>query len=148
MAYNNYFPVTYQPVYSQQHQYPQAYSQMAAQAPVAPQNSNSIQWVQGEAGAKAYPLAPNSNALLMDAESEIFYIKSVDASGMPQPLRIFEYKEVFPVSETVDVSHSHDDKPEYATKEELNDIKKMLEEIKTNQSKHNKGDRNNGKQSL
>ena len=29
----------------------------------------------------------------MDSEDSIFYIKSTDQSGMPQPLRIFEYKE-------------------------------------------------------
>ena len=29
----------------------------------------------------------------MDSEGERFYLKSADASGMPMPLRIFEYKE-------------------------------------------------------
>ena len=29
----------------------------------------------------------------MDSESSTFYIKSTDASGMPQPLRIFDYTE-------------------------------------------------------
>ena len=153
MAYNNYFPVTYQPMYSQQYQQPYSTQIQPSQAPVAPQNNNSIQWVQGEAGAKAYPLPPNSNALLMDAECECFYIKSVDASGMPLPLRVFEYKEVLANNETIDMTHSHDEKPaeEYATKQELDDIKRMLEEIKsnqTNQQKRDKGDRNNGKQSV
>ena len=31
--------------------------------------------------------------LLMDSEKSSFYIKTVDASGMPQPLRIFDYAE-------------------------------------------------------
>ena len=31
--------------------------------------------------------------MLMDSESSTFYIKSTDASGMPQPLRIFDYTE-------------------------------------------------------
>ena len=30
----------------------------------------------------------------MDSESERFYIKSTDVSGMPQPLRVFEYHEI------------------------------------------------------
>ena len=30
----------------------------------------------------------------MDSESQKFYIKSADNSGMPMPLRTFEYKEV------------------------------------------------------
>lgn len=31
--------------------------------------------------------------LLMDSENSTFYIKTVDSSGMPQPLRIFDYTE-------------------------------------------------------
>ena len=60
--------------------------------PTNPQD-NSINWVQGEAGAKSYPVAPSQSVMLMDSENEVFYIKTVDASGMPLPLRIFDYKE-------------------------------------------------------
>ena len=49
-------------------------------------------WVQGEAGAKAYPVAPNSSVILMDSENNVFYIKSADASGMPM-MRTFDYTE-------------------------------------------------------
>mgnify|MGYP003428284166 FL=1 len=31
--------------------------------------------------------------MLMDAENPGFFLKSADASGMPMPLRIFDYKE-------------------------------------------------------
>lgn len=70
----------------------------AAQVPSAtPQqqtiSNNGINWVQGESGAKAYLLAPNQSAMLLDSEADVFYIKSSDASGMPLPLRIFDYKE-------------------------------------------------------
>lgn len=57
------------------------------------QSGAGILWVQGEEGAKAYMVAPNSSVLLMDSENSSFYIKSTDASGMPQPLRIFDYTE-------------------------------------------------------
>ena len=57
------------------------------------QQSNGIVWVQGEAGAKSFLVAPNQSVLLMDSESNVFYIKSSDASGMPLPLRVFEYTE-------------------------------------------------------
>lgn len=57
------------------------------------QNNNSIVWVQGEAGAKSYLVAPGQSVLLMDSESNVFYIKSSDASGMPMPLRVFDYNE-------------------------------------------------------
>ena len=88
MAYNPYFP-TY---------YPSASPYMPLQAPTTPQNapqtSNSgIVWVQGENAAKAYPVASGQSVLLMDSEESVMYIKSTDQSGMPLPLRIFDYSE-------------------------------------------------------
>lgn len=53
----------------------------------------SIIWVQGEAGAKSYPIAAGQTVLLMDSESSTFFIKSADLSGMPLPLRVFDYTE-------------------------------------------------------
>ena len=61
--------------------------------PMAQQWNNGLIWVQGEAGAKSYIVAPGNTVMLMDSEGERFYLKSADASGMPMPLRIFEYKE-------------------------------------------------------
>lgn len=65
------FPATYQPYYPQQ------------------QNS-SIIWVQGEAGAKSYLVAPNNTVQLWDSEAQTIYLKSADASGMPS-MRILDY---------------------------------------------------------
>ena len=93
MAYNNYFPMSYQPMYYQpQYQPPQV--QQAQQAAPAQQQSNGLIWVQGEGGAKSYLVAPNTTVMLMDSETQRFFLKSADASGMPLPLRTFEYKEV------------------------------------------------------
>ena len=61
--------------------------------PMSQQGNNGLIWVQGEAGAKSYIVAPGNTVMLMDSEGERFYLKSADASGMPMPLRIFEYKE-------------------------------------------------------
>lgn len=64
-------------------------------APTHPtQNGSGIMWVQGEAGAKSYLVGAGQSVLLMDSESSRFYIKSTDNSGMPMPLRVFEYKEI------------------------------------------------------
>lgn len=59
--------------------------------PAQPQSG--IIWVQGEAGARAYLTAPSQSVMLLDSEGDVFYIKSTDASGMPMPLRVFDYKE-------------------------------------------------------
>lgn len=99
MAFGNpyspgYMPGYYQmgqqmppPMPDQLAQLRQGYQQPAQQQPTP------IIWVQGEEGAKAYMVAAGNSVLLMDSESSVFYIKSTDASGMPQPLRIFDYTE-------------------------------------------------------
>lgn len=94
MAYNTYFP-QYYPNQVPMMQTPQ---QMPLQGPTMPQNAqaasgNGITWVQGEAAAKSFPVGAGQSALLMDSEESVFYIKSTDQSGMPQPLRIFDYTE-------------------------------------------------------
>jgi len=94
MAYNNGFPMSYQQMYPQyissfQPQMTQQQPQMMQQ----PVNDNGILWVQGEAGAKSWAVAPGKSVMLMDSESNTFYIKSSDNSGMPMPLRIFDYTE-------------------------------------------------------
>ena len=94
MAYNNYFPQTYTSpsyVYGGGATPAQTWT---APAPTTTQQVNAINWVQGEAGAKSVPVAPGQKVLLMDSETNVFYVKSSDVSGMPLPLRIFEYKEV------------------------------------------------------
>lgn len=79
MAYQNpYYPY-------QQYPYPQ---------PAQQRQDQGLVWVQGEAGAKSYLVAPGATVLLMDAEGSKFYLKSADASGVPLPLRVFEYKEL------------------------------------------------------
>ena len=89
MAYNNFYPQQY---------YPQQYYQ-PQNAPQMPQNSsanqgNGINWTRGgESGANAYPVGAGQSVLLMDADNPVFYIKTVDQSGMPMPLRVFDYTE-------------------------------------------------------
>lgn len=84
-------------------------NQMNCGYPLMPQTRNGITWVQGLEGAKAYPLIPNSNAVLMDSEADKFYIKTCDNVGMCN-LRSFSYKE--------EVAAAND----YVTKSELEEI--------------------------
>lgn len=94
--------------------------------------SNGLNWVQGEAGAKSYMVPPNSTVMLMDSESQRFFLKSTDISGMPQPLRVFEYHETTqnapktaPIEQTVDYSS-------FATKAEFEAFKGEIEGILKN----------------
>lgn len=122
MAYNNGFPISYQQIYPQYTYVPQQpiiQSQPVQSQPVT--NDNGIIWVQGEAGAKSWAVAPGKSVMLMDSENSVFYIKTTDNSGVPLPLRIFDYTErtqqnVAP-AETTQTPN-----PQYVTKEELEEI--------------------------
>lgn len=69
------------------------FQQMQPMQQPAQQQQQGILWIQGEAAAKSYPVAPGQTVLLMDSESNSFYLKSADQSGMPLPLRSFDYSE-------------------------------------------------------
>ncbi len=92
--YGNYYG-GYPSYYPMQGNVPDQLSQLRMQqAPTTAQQSNSgLVWVQGEAGAKSFLVAPGTTVMLMDSESPVFYLKSADQSGMPMPLRIFDFTE-------------------------------------------------------
>lgn len=74
------------PYNTYQSYYPQYYTPQTQQN----NQTNGIIWVQGEAGAKSYMVAPNNTVQLWDSESQTIYLKSADASGMPS-MRILDY---------------------------------------------------------
>lgn len=123
MAYNNNFPVGYQPTqfyYPQQQPY-QAYSSSVP----AQQTNNSIIWVQGEAGAKSYMVAPNTTVQLWDSEDQVIYLKSADASGMPS-MKILDYR----IREQQSSSVIPQVAPvqEYVTREEFSQLEARIKE--------------------
>ena len=71
---------------------PQPVMMPTMQGQTAPTDSGFI-WVQGEAAARGYLVANGSRVLLLDADSDTFYIKEVGQDGRPFPLRIYDYKE-------------------------------------------------------
>lgn len=121
MAYNNYFPATYQP----QYYYPVNQLQ---QTPAAAQPNNGIIWVQGEAGAKSYLVAPNNTVPLWDSETQTIYLKSADASGLPS-MKIIDYtiRDVPPARLQTQAQPAEN----YVTKEEFDqlraEVQKMME---------------------
>lgn len=106
MAYTG-FPATYQPMVYQTYQQPQ-------------QQGGGIIWVQGEAGAKSYLVAPNTTVQLWDSERQTIYLKSADASGMPS-LKVLDYtiRENAQNQPLKPVSSQSGDCASYATKADL-----------------------------
>lgn len=130
MAYNNGFPMNY-PQYPQQ--YPQQYQQpIPTPQPQVNQNQNNpIIWVSGEAGAKAFLVAPNTTVQLWDSENPVIFLKSADASGMPS-MKILDY--TIREGEKPQNTPLKNEMNNYATKEELNafrsEILQTIEKVK------------------
>ena len=65
--------------------------------PVITQNQNTqlntFQWVQGRAGAEAYPIAPGASVILMDSNAPVIYYKSADQSGRYLPMKTYDLVE-------------------------------------------------------
>lgn len=119
MAYFGGYPGSYQTMYPQ-------FPQPAQSA----QQQSGIIWVQGEAAAKSYLVAPGSTVQLWDSEEKVIYLKSADASGMPS-MKVLDYT----------IRGETEEKPaaEYATKGEVEalagQVEKLRSEIAANKKK-------------
>ena len=122
MAYNNYYPAGYQPiVYPQVNQYAPQQMQQTQQG-----QNNGVIWVQGEAGAKSYLVAPNQSVVLWDTESQTIYVKSADASGMPS-IKTLDYT----MRESAPNSKPILDETAFASKDDVDYLKKEIEALKS-----------------
>lgn len=106
MPYNSAFPIGYQaPAWQQP----------------AQQQGAGIIWVQGEAGAKSYLVAPNSTVQLWDSEAQTIYLKSADASGMPS-IKTLDYT----IRETI----AKPAPAAWASREDLEALREEIEKLK------------------
>lgn len=146
----NYYPNMYNiPVQNPQYSnmQPQRQSQIQPQMPQYPNvqsqqiqsnyNQNMI-WVQGVEGAKSYWVAPGNAVLLMDSESQTFYIKSAGLDGKPNSLEIFDYTQRVENSQdgTSKIKESNTapepiDMSQYVTKDE---VRTMIKEMSNTSS--------------
>lgn len=74
----------YQPMYQ-----PQMMTQVQTQP------GSGMLWVQGEAAAKSWAVAPGASVVLWDSENPFIYIKSADLSGIPS-MRTLRWEEYHP----------------------------------------------------
>ena len=83
--------------------------------------NNNILWVDGEVGAKAYPLYGfNSGVILMDREEEdVVYIKTTDSQGRPTTQRYKLIPEQKQEKRQIKLE-------EYVRKDELQDLIKSI----------------------
>lgn len=77
-------PMPMQPMMQQPMQMPMQPTQMSG--------TNDMIWVLSEGEAQSYPVAPNNSVILWDKNSDVVYIKSVNAQNVPS-FRVLDYKE-------------------------------------------------------
>ena len=120
-VYNGGFPASYQ----------QYYPQYQAYQPQVQQQSSGPIWIQGEAAAKSYLVAPGTTVALWDSESQTIFLKSADASGMPS-MKVLDYtiRDLnAQKGPKADLINSADTLSAYATKTELEALKRELEAL-------------------
>ena len=140
MAYNNAFPMGYQPAFYPNYQQPtipavnvpQNTTPQTQQAPQIPQNNSNIIWVK-EGDVMNYFVTPNNAVALWDSDKQVIYLKQTDATGKPS-IRIADY--VFrDEKKTIDDKNDLDDKLS-ALQGDVDDLKKQLESLKKGKKKN------------
>ena len=127
MAYNG-FPATYQPMFYQPQYQPQFQQQAPTQPAPAQQN---IIWVQGEAAARGYLMAPNTTLPLWDSESNTIFLKTTDAAGMPS-MKVLDYtiRDTTPANAPVAASAAQgNNSPAYATKADVDALTARIDAL-------------------
>ena len=117
MAYYNNYP-----------QYPYAYPQSYSS------NIESMKWVEGEVGAKAFQMPPGWPAetpiALWDNSEKKIYLKSWNAMGMPNQIQelIYEIKEKPAPALPGNVSGSTQS-TQYVTREDFDQLKEEIQNL-------------------
>lgn len=84
-----------------------------------PQNNGvMVATVQGEAGARVYPVAAGNTVLLIDFDAKKFWLKSTDTNGMPSRFAAFNFTEE--IKQTGDTGN-------FISRAEFDDLKQNLD---------------------
>lgn len=120
-----------QPMPQMQQNIPQQPMQIPVQ-PMPQKPTNDIIWVQGEAGAKGYLVAPNNTVVLWDTENPVIYIKTADMNGIPS-MRVLDF-----IERNGNVQNSSQNDPKkheckcgdnFATKEQIKALEGKIEDL-------------------
>lgn len=103
-------------------------SQSQNNSPSFTRPQNNIIWVTGKENARSMQLQPNSTVILLDNDSNKFYIKTTDDIGLGK-LRVFNYTEQLdqPTTQQQSTNQPSIDASQFVTKQEL---EKMIAKLK------------------
>lgn len=99
------------------------------------QVQSGLVWVNGEEGAKEYPVAKGNTVLLLDSQDSNFYLKTIDLTGIVS-IRKFKFEEIVVEVKSEEVKEKEvnkefeDLKSEFKSlKDEISDFKKSMEDL-------------------
>lgn len=141
MAYNNYFPATYQPYqYQQYQQYPQY--QNFQQVPQQYQNNMQPQQIQNGGfisvhniqEAINYPVAPGNSVTFKDENSPYIYVKTKGFSQLEEPIfkkfRLIEESDTQPQESTTTVTEQAVNYADFAKQADVTALWSEIEMLK------------------
>ena len=109
-------------------------------------NLKSMEWVDGEVGAKAFQMPQGWPAetpiVLWDNSEKKIYLKSWNQMGMPNPMQELEYEikeRTNPALLPSNISGSTQDMSNYVTKEDFEELKKEIRNMVNNQNNNGRG---------
>ena len=135
MAYNNYFPATYQPFqYQQYQQYPQYQNfQQMPQQPQQIQNGGFIS-VHNIQEAINYPVAPGNSVTFKDENSPYIYVKTKGFSQLEEPtfkkFRLIEENDTRPQESTTTVTEQAVNYADFAKQADVTALWSEIEMLK------------------
>nr|DAG26900.1 MAG TPA: hypothetical protein [Bacteriophage sp.]DAG85410.1 MAG TPA: hypothetical protein [Caudoviricetes sp.] len=106
-------------IYSGQNQ------QMQPQVP-----ASNVNWIQvaGIEGARNQIVQPGHTAWMMDNNSPVFYVKSVDGMGSVT-FKVFQFTEILPEPPAPAQNQQNTPSPDYVTRAEFNALLKRLGDV-------------------
>lgn len=117
--------------YKGQYQQIPMMQQPIQQMPTTAQSTptNDMIWVLSEGEAQSYPVAPNNSVILWDKNSDVVYIKSVNAQNVPS-FRVLDYKErTAENSPKTPTEHKCTCGDKFATKEQINALEGKIDDL-------------------
>lgn len=127
--YNNGYQNAYNPYYGQVPMQNTPNIGMTQQQSQMGQKQSNRVWVQGEAGAKSFLVAPNSEVELWDSERQSIYIKTADMNGIPSTVTL-DYVIRDNNNKTNKSFNQSDNTENFATKDDIAVLQGKMEEIK------------------
>lgn len=123
------------------YQYPYYYNQSQSYS----SNYKSIEWVDGEVGAKAFQipqgLPPETPIALWDNSEKRIWLKSWNAMGMPNQMQELTYEIKERTNPALLPGNISGDMNQFATKEDLDHLKKEIQKLSRTISENRGGEK-------